>query len=184
MNIDSLPFFPARDFKKGRSGVIRVIVIHDAECAETAHAAEDLGKYVAHPDYPSSWHISCDSDSCERSVHDDDTAYAAPPLNPVALHIELAGQVDHRRREQWLDTYSDRVYSTTPLPSSHSGVKRYNDPGCPSDERSSLNRGRKGIVGHYQMSAVYKKSDHTDPGINFPWDAFMHRVAQSLARLQ
>jgi hypothetical protein len=179
MVLDSLPFIPARDFKKGRAYGIRIIVIHDAECAETPTAAEDLGNYGKHPDYPSSWHISCDSDSCERSVRDEDTAYAAPPLNAVALHIELAGK-GAQTREQWLDAYSSAVLDNA------AGLvaqwcKRHSIPVVHLTNQQ-LEQGMKGIVGHYQVSAVYKKSDHTDPGVNFPWDAFMHRVALMAAQ--
>lgn len=181
IKLESVPFVPARDFKKGRSGVVRVIVIHDAECAETSHAAEDLGNYGKHPDYPSSWHISCDNDSCERSVHDEDTAWAAPPLNPVALHIELAGKGSQSRAD-WLD-----AYSTATLDNAADIVaawcKKFNIPvvHLTNDQLSS---GNKGIVGHYQISAVWKKSDHTDPGAGFPWEDFIQRVARSLAQLQ
>jgi hypothetical protein len=180
MNLDSLKFFPARDFKKGRSGVIRVVVIHDAECAETAHAAEDLGNYGEHPDYPSSWHISCDSDSCERSVHDEDTAYAAPPLNPVALHIELAGY-GAQTPQQWCDTFSSAVLDNAASLVAQ-WCKKYSIPVVHLTNQQ-LEQGAKGIVGHYQVSAVYKKSDHVDPGVNFPWDAFIHRVQSAYALL-
>lgn len=181
MDLDSLSFFPARDFKKGRSGSIRVVVIHDAECAESAHAAEDLGHYGEHPDYPSSWHISCDSDSCERSVHDEDTAYAAPPLNAVALHIELAGY-GTQTSEQWLDAFSVAVLDNAASLVAQ-WCKKYSIP-VVHLTNGDLEQGAKGIVGHYQVSAVFKKSDHTDPGVNFPWDAFIHRVEVSLAQLR
>jgi hypothetical protein len=174
MDIDSLAFYPARDFKKGRVAY-NLIVIHDAECGETPHAAEDLGQYGKHPDYPSSWHISCDSDSCERSVRDEDTAYAAPPLNPVALHIELAGK-GAQTREQWLDAYSVAVLDNAAALVAQ-WCKRHSIPVVHLTNQQ-LEQGMKGIVGHYQVSAVYKKSDHTDPGVNFPWDAFIHRVYQ------
>lgn len=174
MNIDSLPFYPARDFKKGREGVIRLIVIHDAECAETAHAAEDLGQYGEHPDYPSSWHVSCDSDSCERSVHDEDTAWAAPPVNAEALHIELAGK-GNQTREQWLDAFSSSVLDNAASLVAQ-WCKRYNIP-VVHLSNEDLQNGAKGIVGHYQVSAVYKKSDHPDPGKEFPFEEFIHRVS-------
>lgn len=181
ITLESLPFVPARDFGHGRGGkTIRLIVIHDAECNETPTAAEDLGTYGRHPDYPSSWHISVDSNSAERSVRDDDTAWAAPPLNSVALHIELAGK-GNQTREQWLDTYSTSVLDNA------AGLvaqwcKKYSIP-VVHLSNGDLEQGAKGIVGHYQITAVYKKSDHTDPGNGFPWDDFMHRVSLKMAQL-
>jgi len=180
MDIDSLPFVPGKYFKKGRTKIIRVIVIHDAECKETSHAAEDLGEYGRHPDYPSSWQISCDNDSCVRTVKDEDTAYAAPPLNPEALHLELAGY-GAQTREQWLDAFSSQVLDRAARLVAQ-WCKRYSIPVVHLTNRQ-LEQGAKGIVGHYQVSAVYKKSDHTDPGENFPWDEFIHRVQLAAANL-
>lgn len=178
ITLDSLPFIPARDFKKGRTGSIRVIVVHDAECAETSHAAEDLGNYGKHPDYPSSWHISCDNDSCERSVRDEDTAYAAPPLNPVALHIELAGRANQAALD-WLDMYSaDTIDNAASLIAQW--CKKHQIPAVHLSNAELL-AGKSGIVGHAQVSAVYKKSDHMDPGVGFPWDYLMACVAQHLS---
>jgi len=41
---------------------------------------------------------------------------------------------------------------------------------------ADLRAGRKGIIGHYQASEVYKKSTHTDPGPGFPWRFFIGSV--------
>jgi N-acetyl-anhydromuramyl-L-alanine amidase AmpD len=41
---------------------------------------------------------------------------------------------------------------------------------------AELKSGQKGIVSHAQVSEVFKKSDHTDPGKGFPWDHFIDRV--------
>ena len=42
---------------------------------------------------------------------------------------------------------------------------------------AQLLAGEKGIIGHDQASRVYKKSDHTDPGVNFPWVRFIAMTA-------
>jgi N-acetyl-anhydromuramyl-L-alanine amidase AmpD len=39
----------------------------------------------------------------------------------------------------------------------------------------------KGLVSHSQVSAVFKKSTHTDPGEGFPWDFFLEHVEQQRA---
>jgi N-acetyl-anhydromuramyl-L-alanine amidase AmpD len=39
----------------------------------------------------------------------------------------------------------------------------------------------KGLVSHSQVSAVFKKSTHTDPGEGFPWDFFLDHVEQQRA---
>jgi hypothetical protein len=167
MDIDSLKFYPAKFFLKGRTHPIDLIVVHDAE---------DLGEYGKHPDYTSSWHISVDNDSAERSVLDEDTAYAAPPVNSHALHIELAGR-GNQTRVNWLDAYStSTIINAAKLVAQW--CLKHNIP-VRQLTNEQLARGEKGIVGHYQVSAVWKKSDHTDPGANFPWDVFMAEVVKA-----
>jgi hypothetical protein len=42
----------------------------------------------------------------------------------------------------------------------------------------------RGIASHAQVSEVFKKSDHTDPGTGFPWAFFLERVARNQALRQ
>jgi N-acetyl-anhydromuramyl-L-alanine amidase AmpD len=173
---DSWPIIKARDFKHVPAGrTVRVIVIHDMEAPETPHTAEDVAKYFQHPDYPSSAHVCVDSDSVVQCVMDSDVAYAAPGANADGIQIELAGY-GNQTSDQWMDDYSKML-----LRNGANVVAQYclkYDIPVVHLTNTQLQGGAKGIVGHVQVSQVYKQSNHTDPGPNFPWLYFMKLVQQ------
>jgi hypothetical protein len=39
--------------------------------------------------------------------------------------------------------------------------------------------GRRGLSGHAQVSAAFRKSDHWDPGPGFPVESFLDRVRRA-----
>ena len=43
---------------------------------------------------------------------------------------------------------------------------------------ADLVAGKRGITGHADVSAAFRKSDHWDPGPDFPWTRFL-RLARS-----
>ena len=45
---------------------------------------------------------------------------------------------------------------------------------------AQLKAGRKGFVGHVDVSNAYHQSDHDDPGPNFPWDYYLGLVRANL----
>lgn len=180
---DAWSFIPAKDFlvvKPGR--VVRVVVIHTAETLENSNTAENLGKYFQHPDYPSSSHIGIDSNSIVQYVKDSNVAFAAPGCNNDGIQIELAGRGAQSPAE-WLDTFSLSMLAIAADATAQYCLK-YDLPAIHlTDEQ--LKSGRRGIVGHDQVSRVYKKSDHSDPGPNFPWSRFMCMVdSQVKARIK
>jgi N-acetyl-anhydromuramyl-L-alanine amidase AmpD len=172
---DNWPLIPARDFTRivGKRPV-KWIVIHDMEAPEKGDTAESIGRYFQHPDKPSSAHIGVDSTSIVQYVKDNDIAFGAPGANSNGIHIELAGYA-RQTKNDWMDQFGlsmlERAADAVAqychkyfIPASHiTNVELAND--------------FPGIVGHNQVSEVFKKSDHTDPGPNFPWDHFMYRVA-------
>lgn len=186
---DNWPFVQARHFTdvpKDKPRKVRVIVIHDMEYPEKMTAAEEVARYFANlpaaGPVKASAHINVDADSIVQCVRDSDIAFAAPGCNNDGIQIELTGYARQTRAE-WLDTYSlallDRAANAT-----GQYCLKYDIPVCHMTN-VQLQAGEKGIIGHYQASQVYKKSDHMDPGPNFPWDVFMEKVAaHHLARRQ
>lgn len=174
---DIWPFVPARWFNptpKGTRRKVRVIVIHDMEYPEKTTAAEDVARYFATTDTKASAHICVDSDSIVQCVRDNDIAFAAPGVNNDGIQVELAGY-GNQSREQWMDPYSILLLNNAANAVAQYCLK-YDVPVCHLTNPQLAN-GEKGIIGHVQASQVYKKSDHTDPGSNFPWEFFMERVA-------
>ena len=43
---------------------------------------------------------------------------------------------------------------------------------------ADLVAGKRGVTGHADISAAFRKSDHCDPGPDFPWTRFL-RLARS-----
>lgn len=172
---DRWPFIKAKNFRKvdGRRAV-RVIVIHDMEFPETTSAAEVIAKDFATTDRQASAHICVDSDSIVQCVLDNNVAFAAPGANNDGIQIELAGFAK-QTREQWLDPYGvlmlDRAADATAQ-----YCLKYDIPVRQLSNDQLGDKVSKGIVGHRQVSQVFKKSDHMDPGPNFPWDFFLKRV--------
>jgi N-acetyl-anhydromuramyl-L-alanine amidase AmpD len=164
------PFIQARDFGPKRTGTVRLLVIHDMEFPERVTAAEDVARYFQHPDTPSSCHVCVDSDSVIQCVKDSYVAFAAPGANADGIQIELAGYGNQTPGE-WRDKYSIAMLAIAADVLAQYALK-YNIPliHLSNDE---LRAGKKGVVGHYQVSEVYRKSDHTDPGQNFPWPRFL-----------
>lgn len=170
------PFIPARSFKRvpiaSSRRFVRLVCIHDMEYPEKMTAAEDVARWFQ-KEAKTSAHVCVDADSIIQCVHDNDIAWAAPGANSDGIHIELAGY-GRQTRDEWLDEYSLALLHKGADAAAQYCLKYGLPPVHLTNDE--LQRGRPGIVGHYQVSAVYKQSDHTDPGPNFPWDAFMSFV--------
>lgn len=151
---------------------IRLIVIHDMEFFERGDSAEVIAEDFATRSASSkaSAHICVDNNSIVQCVRDRDVAYAAPGANSDGLHIELAGYMK-QSESQWLDFYGIAMLALASDAVAQYAIKY----GIPIVHLSNaeLAAGAKGIVGHYQVSQVYKRSDHTDPGAGFPWRYFL-----------
>jgi N-acetyl-anhydromuramyl-L-alanine amidase AmpD len=174
---DNWPFVQARWFTPFTAGRrrVRVIVIHDMEFTERSDAAEVIAHDFATRPATSkaSAHICVDNNSIVQCVKDNDIAYAAPGANRDGIQIELAGY-GRQSREQWLDQYGVALLALAADATAQYCLKYDITPVQLTNKE--LADGAKGIVGHFQVSAVYKQSDHTDPGSYFPWDYFLKLV--------
>lgn len=152
---------------------VRVVVIHDMEYPERSTAAEDVARYFATTDTKASAHICVDSDSIVQCVKDNDVAYAAPGANSDGIQIELAGY-GRQTHAEWLDEYGQRLLARAGNAVAQYCLK-YAIP-VVHLTNDQLRGGQRGIVGHVQVSEVYRRSTHTDPGPAFPW-SFLLEVA-------
>jgi N-acetyl-anhydromuramyl-L-alanine amidase AmpD len=184
IDTDRWPFVAARWFTPVSADTprrVRVLVVHDMEYSETDRAAEDVAHYFATTETKASAHICVDNDSIVQCVRDRDVAWAAPGCNSDGIHVELAGY-GAQTVEQWDDGYSRALLNNAAHAVAQYCVK-YSLP-VRRLTNAELQSGAKGIVGHVQVSEVYRRSDHTDPGPNFPWVAFLAQVqAYADARL-
>jgi hypothetical protein len=172
---DAWPYMEAKFFGVKRTGTVRLIVIHDMEFQEKITAAEDVARYFQAPDpgtKPSA-HICVDSDSIIQCVKDSYVANAAPGCNHDGIQVELAGY-GSQSPGQWRDKYSLALLAIAADAVGQYCLKYDIPPIHLTNEQ--LKAGARGIIGHAQASAVYKLSDHTDPGPNFPWAQFIANV--------
>lgn len=170
------PFVKARHFTAvpvSSPRKVRVVVIHDMEFPEKVTAAEDVARYFATTDTEASAHVCVDSDSVIQCVWDRDVAYAAPGANHDGIQIELAGYGKQSTAE-WIDRYGVCLLANAADVTAQY-CQKYGIPARHLTD-AQLRAGEKGIVGHAQVSRVYLKSNHTDPGAGFPWQFFISSV--------
>lgn len=156
---------------------IQVIVFHDMEYPERPTGAEWCADYFAGPNSPeASAHYYVDNNSVVQGVRDPYIAWAAPGCNHNGIQIEHAGYAAQSRAE-WLDDYS-----RAELRKSAALVaflcNRYRLP-MRWLSVAELAAGRRGIVGHNTVNAVYHRSNHSDPGPNFPKDVYIRMVREA-----
>lgn len=172
---DNWPFLQAKNFTKvtGKKRKVRLLVVHDMEYDENLKAAEQVAKYFSTTTTKASAHICVDADSIVQCVKDSDVAWAAPGCNNDGIQLEMAGYMK-QTREQWLDKYGIQMLARAADAAAQYCLK-YDLP-IIHLTNAQLVAGGAGIIGHVQASQVYKRSDHQDPGPNFPWDYFMTQL--------
>jgi N-acetyl-anhydromuramyl-L-alanine amidase AmpD len=170
----SIPFRQARHFRSGRGGKqVSLIVIHSAEIGESLSGAEALMNVCATQERVASWHYAVDADTITQSVQERDTAYHAPGASSHSIGIELSGRA-RQTAEEWQDPYSLRMLELVAWLVSDISARH----GMPFTFRdaSALVFGFSGITTHAEVSKAWKKSDHWDPGPNFPMEWLLERA--------
>lgn len=167
-------------YGEGRTVPIRVIVIHDMEAPEGPKTAENVANYFRTLPATSkaSAHVCVDQDSAVRCVADADRAWHAPGANSDGLGIELAGYARQTSAE-WLDVTSKATIDQAAKVVA-GWCEKYDIP-AKRLTVAELKAGKRGIVGHVDVSKAYAQTNHTDPGPNFPWDYLISRVKGHLA---
>lgn len=166
-------FKQARLYRVNPGRPIRVIVIHDMEAPEGPTTAENCQNFFAGPDAGGSAHYCIDTDSIAQSVREADQAAHAPGTNTDGIGLELCGYARQTRAE-WLDATSIATMQLAAALTVDIARRHYIPLVWLTD--AELAAGKRGICSHAQVSRVYKRSDHTDPGPNFPIDVFMAYV--------
>ena len=116
MGVASIPFVQARNFTRGRSSRIDVLVIHTMESPEKPETAEDVAHWFAGSTAPqASAHYCIDGDSIVQCVQDSDVAWHAPGANHNGLGFEHAGKAAQTARD-WGDEYSMKCLDLSAQP--------------------------------------------------------------------
>jgi N-acetyl-anhydromuramyl-L-alanine amidase AmpD len=166
----SYPFIESPHMTEASGRAIGIVVIHTMEIAERDGAAELCARWFQSPESEVSAHYCVDADSIVKCVNEDDIAWHARGGNMSSIGIELAGYAGQRALG-WSDAYSRAVVERAArLTADVCG--RYGIP-IRRLRASDLVAGKRGVTGHGDVSAAFRKSDHWDPGADFPWSRFL-----------
>lgn len=169
----------AAGYRPTRSAKVRLVVLHTAECAETAKSAEAVAGYFASlKDRAASAHFCVDSDSIVQCVPLSGTAWAAPGANDDGVQIELAGYAG-QGAAGWADAYSVAMLDRAATLVAQL-CERYSLPVAYVDEAGLL-AGLAGVTTHAAVSRAWRRSTHTDPGPTFPLAAFLDSVRAKMS---
>ncbi len=178
MASSTIPFVQARNYTRGRSNPIDVIVIHTMESPEKPDTAESVAAWFAGSTAPqASAHYCIDADSIVECVRDTDVAWHAPGANHNGLGLEHAGRAAQTGGD-WSDAYSTKLLDVSARLVAQKCAK-YDIPAVWLTA-AQLRAGKRGITGHAQVSEAFKRTDHTDPGHSFPVQAYLARVREHL----
>jgi N-acetyl-anhydromuramyl-L-alanine amidase AmpD len=152
---------------------VDVVVIHTMEVAERPGAAAVCAHWFATEVSQVSAHYCVDSTTVIQCVRENDIAWHARGGNAHSIGIELAGFARQTRKD-WADPYSAAVLGRAAgLVADICRRRHLPVRWLTSDD---LLAGRRGLTGHAEVSAAYKRSDHWDPGPGFPVESFLDRV--------
>lgn len=179
MSVATMPFIQARNYTKGRSVPIDVIVVHTMESPEKPDTAEDVARWFAGSTAPqASAHYCIDSNSIVQCVRDEDVAWHAPGANSNGLGFEHAGCAAQTASD-WEDAYSAACLEL----SAQLAARKCAEYGIPAVWLGvdDLRAGKHGLTGHVQVSEAFKRSDHRDPGTHFPVERYLALVRRHLS---
>lgn len=174
-----IPFLKARYFfSPATPRQIDLVVIHAAEIVPTPGGAEWLMRYCAANDRKASWHYAVDSDSVTQSVREADIAYhAGRKANTRGIGIELATK-GTPAAALWADTYHQKMLTMAEW--LVAGICRRHRIEPFFVDAAGLMEGRRGVTTHAHVSLAFHETDHTDPGPDFPVEAFLAKVKARL----
>jgi N-acetyl-anhydromuramyl-L-alanine amidase AmpD len=182
-----IPFIQAANYTRvtGKSRQPNVIVIHTIETAEKGTAAENTARWFSSlpRTRPVSAHYCIDADSVVQCVQLRDVAWAAPGCNHNGVQLEHAGFARQTTRD-WEDEFSRSLLDLSAqlcgkVICPKLGIKPVLLAGKWL-QRAAWDKSVTGFTSHAEVSRVFKRSSHTDPGTSFPWPWFLEAVERYL----
>lgn len=169
----------AKNFRKGRSTAVRLVVLHTTENPCAPGVARAVANYFAGSSAPmASAHYVVGPDEVVSCVPEEDTAWHAPPVNDYSIGVEQTAHAAFTD-EDWkgagvvamlarsVDLVAD-ICERTGIPAVFV-------------DAAGLARGDSGITTHVEVSQAFHKTDHTDPGPHFPIADYIAQVAAAMA---
>jgi len=172
-------FVQARNYTKGRTVPIRMIVIHTMESPIGARTAENVASWFGGTAAPkASAHYCVDTDSVVQCVRDTDVAWHAPGANAQGIGIELAGRAAMTAAD-WQKPDAQAVLTNAAKLCAELATK-YAIPLKKLGASDVTIIGAMGFTGHVDVRKGFGKSNHWDPGPAFPWPEFLAMVKDQI----
>ncbi len=149
---------------------IRLVVLHSAE----GTSAQGVANHFARSDVQASTQLAVDDNECYRMLPDLVVPWGAPGANSDGLHVEFCGYARWERSE-WLEHES--MLQRTAWKVAKWCWQYGISPRYLNDKQLASGTAR-GIVTHVQVSRVFKRSTHWDPGEGFPLNVFLRYVKE------
>ena len=179
------PYIPAK--YQGGKQTPTLSVIHSTVGPTKAGSARAIARYGQNPSSPASWHYAIDAAEVIQSVHDHTVAYHCG-FNSDSLAYEMCDNPSRLTAIRWLGRDHKAMLDRT----ARAVARNHAAYGIPvrfltdAQLRAWNANGRRakdgGIVTHDQMSRVFKRSTHWDPG-KWPADKFLALVKKYHAAL-
>lgn len=191
-------FIEAAHFTPAVRSKVDLVVLHSMEAPEKPGRARQVADWFTRPcsnpkcgvcDGPeydpkksgpqASAHYCVDRDEIVQSVREHYVAWAAPGANKTGIQIELAGYAAQLPVD-WNDEYSSAMLERAV--ELVAGIcQRWDIPAVVVGPLA-LRRHVRGITTHAAVNLAFPgKSNHTDPGPNFPLALFVAQVAAAKA---
>lgn len=177
---------PAAHTSTGSNRPVDRVVIHCTVSPLVPGAARSVAAWFRDSDSRGSCHYVVDAHETVQVVYDSVIAWHAPP-NARSIGIELCDPLtspdwDRVHRRRWFDRNHKRMLRRAARLTARLCLA-YDVPLdrlTPDD----LREGRRGIVGHVDVSHAWGQSTHWDPGPSFPWPEFLRLTRKHAARIK
>lgn len=174
-----LTWMPPASWTNANRSSVQLIVIHTTEGSAHSGSAEDGAAYDQRRTDGTSTHFFHDSDSTIQCVHTADQAHAARAQgNKRGIQHELCTRSGSAN---WSDSYHQAMLRKAAAQCARDAKKW----GIPVRKLSSsqVADGMKGFCGHVEVTYAFPQDNgtHTDPGVAFPWPAFLAMVNDEMS---
>lgn len=160
--------------QRNGSGV-RLFVLHTEQGRSQTGNAQRLTNFLKNPNAQVSYHYSSDNDTCIALIDTDRASWSVLDANPYCINFCFAGSYAEQSREEWLSRFGKAIDMAAWL--FVRDAAKYNPLEPVIRGWNELKAGKAGATDHRGITAM-GIGNHTDVGVNFPWDVFAAAVTK------
>lgn len=169
-----VPFVQAAHFTRGRYGTaIRLAVIHTTENTQAPGVEDAVASWFAGASAPQASAHYVIGQHVVQCVREVDMAWHAPAANAQGIGIEHVGRAAFTATD-WASDYSTAMLDVSAKLVADI-CQRHGLPAVFVDADGLL-AGESGITTHAEVAKAWHRTDHFDPGQNWPMDDYIGRV--------